>query len=124
MLLTRQAMQQGLKRIGPRSPQPLHLSSYYKSYARVTKQFGPPQGVARPDRSEGSEPDVGVSESETNLKSEAKSPLLEAGERQEEGASKAHGPLAGIATVGGIVVLLGAGFLLKDVIRDFLVRAC
>ncbi|GLC37887.1 hypothetical protein PLESTM_000659800 [Pleodorina starrii] len=42
-------------------------------------------------------------------------------EAKQEGTNKALGPLAGLGSIGGIALLLGAGFFLKDAIRDFLV---
>ncbi|GIL85157.1 hypothetical protein Vretimale_10844 [Volvox reticuliferus] len=120
MSLSRQALHTCLRGIGPRLPHPLQISHFYKLCARAAEHYGPQQAVARPERPETTGPAVSVSGSESDSDSDASLPLLES-EQQQDGAPKALGKWAGLGSIGGIIVLLGAGVLLKDAIREFLV---
>ncbi|GIL68948.1 hypothetical protein Vafri_22212 [Volvox africanus] len=121
MSLSRQAMQTGLRRIGPRLSYPLHISHLYKLCARAAEHYGPQQAVARPERPKTTGPAVSLSGSESDSDSDDSFPLMEA-EQQQDRAPKALGKWAGVGSIGGIIVLLGAGVILKDAIREFLVR--
>lgn len=65
-----------------------------------------------------------LSESGSETDEEQDDPLasiLDAEVQGDEGNKPALGPLAGLGSIGGIVLLLGVGALLKDNVRDFLV---
>ncbi|GLC59612.1 hypothetical protein PLESTB_001506000 [Pleodorina starrii] len=121
---SRQALQTlGLRRltIGHRFPYSIHRWRSHGICARAAERYGPPQTVTRTEaRSEGAKPMASNSGSETDSDSEESFPMLEV-EAKQEGTNKALGPLAGLGSIGGIALLLGAGFFLKDAIRDFLV---
>ncbi|EFJ44910.1 hypothetical protein VOLCADRAFT_121223 [Volvox carteri f. nagariensis] len=122
MSLPRQAMQTAIRRIGPRSIHPLYHLRVFSLNRGAAARYGPQQLMARPERSEGAGPVISVSGSESDSDTDSSFPLLEAeAEAEPEGSPKALGPLAGLGSIMGIALLLGAGVLLKDVIRDFLV---
>ncbi|GFR39697.1 hypothetical protein Agub_g176 [Astrephomene gubernaculifera] len=80
------------------------------------QQYGPRQVVARPD---GPEQRGGQSGSERDSDSDTESLPLLVAEAKGDDTSKA-GTLAGLGSIGGIVLLLASGMLLKDTIKDFL----
>ncbi|KAG2448463.1 hypothetical protein HYH02_006355 [Chlamydomonas schloesseri] len=89
---------------------------------QVVSRAGPSE-QSQPNHSQPTPTLLSASGSETDEEQDPLASILDA-EVSQHGAegegNKALGPLAGLGSIGGIVLLLGVGALLKDNIRDFL----